>query len=110
MDNAQERQRHVKVLRKKDVAEVTRAVLKGNDVDLPQIQASLHHTLRGYHRGKEAERRALDEILESNYLLSRAVLLLSQDVQMLKALVRTLQSSSPPVSGTDNHTSLINSR
>jgi hypothetical protein len=74
----------VRSARQKEVADITRDMLKGNDVSLPEIQASLHRTIRRYSQARFIEREVVDQILESNLLMSKALALLATELQEVK--------------------------
>jgi hypothetical protein len=86
----------VRSARQKEVADITRDMLKGNDVSLPEIQASLHRTVRRYSQARFIEREVVDQILESNLLMSKALALLATELQEVKDQLAVLRKFANP--------------
>jgi hypothetical protein len=83
--------RAIRTIREKEVAEVTRVMLQ-DEVDLPDIQASLHRTIRRYGNTAHVEREVITALLESNYLLAKALRIVSQDLAQVSARLGAIES------------------
>jgi hypothetical protein len=76
--------------RQKDVADITRDVLK-DEVDLSHIEAGLHRTLGRFNKAAFAEREVNISLLKANILLSRALAKLTNELARLTTRLEAIE-------------------
>lgn len=74
----------IRVLRKKEVADIMTDVLK-DKADMLEIEASLHSLFAKYDKTQEADREVLHRVLHSSVVLARAMNKIIQEVSELKS-------------------------
>lgn len=68
---------------RKDVAGLVQNVLN-NNVDLPDLVASLHRSRTRLEKNANLYRETLEEVLDSNLLLSKAVVSMAERIVVLE--------------------------
>lgn len=82
----------LQILRKKEIADVARNMLKGSDVDLSEIQAALHRTRKRYDKSAYIEREVVTQLTQAVSLQTSAISMLVREVDDLKRQIEVLKS------------------
>lgn len=83
--------RDIRVLRRKNIADVASAVVK-DKAEMSEVEASLHRMQNRYNSAEDKKREVFEELLDSQLFLARTIRRMAEEHRSLKAEMAELRS------------------